>query len=240
MAGTIDVETPSTVHVIDDDDSFRHSMLRVLSNAGLHGVGYDSAGDFLIDRVKEQCEDESACILLDITMPGPSGIELMRALGARETSPPIIFVTGRDDILTSVDMMKGGAVDYLLKPVSVERLLAAIQRALKMDDERRVARRELRELHRRFESLTAAERCIFRGVVCHLLNKQLAVQLDVCERTVKTLRSHMMEKLQMTTVPELVRAAKLLEESVAGPVRAEPAPRPTCYRAAGTRLECRA
>src|SRR5262245_13340608 len=101
MDTTLEVEARATVYVIDDDDGFRRSMLRALSVAGLQGVGYGSAGDFLIDRVKEQCEEESACILLDITMPGPSGIELMRALAARETSPPIIFVTGRDDILTS-------------------------------------------------------------------------------------------------------------------------------------------
>ncbi|MET0656720.1 MAG: response regulator [Steroidobacteraceae bacterium] len=208
----------ATVYAIDDDSSFRQSLLRLLGVAGLHAVGYGSAGDFLIDRVREQPEEGPACILLDIAMPGPSGIELMRAMAAHATAPPIIFVTGRDDVFTSVDMMKCGAVDYLLKPVCVDRILSSVSRALRIDVERRAARLELSDLQLRFGALSQTERTVFYGVVHHQLNKQMAVQLNVCERTVKTLRSRMMEKLQLATVPSLVRAAKLLEVSPVEPL----------------------
>lgn len=205
----------ATVYAIDDDDSFRHSILRMLSVAGLQSTGYASAGDFLIDRLKDEQHTVPACILLDISMPGPSGIELMKALAFHESAPPIVFVTGRDDIFTSVDVMKSGAVDYLLKPVNAQRLLLSIARALRIDMERHAVRSERDELMRRMKSLTHEEQLVFQGVVKHRLNKQMAVQLNVCERTVKTLRSRMMEKLQLNTVPELVRAETLLEVSSA-------------------------
>lgn len=205
----------ATVYAIDDDDSFRHSILRMLSVAGLQSRGYSSAGDFLIDRLRDQQHVVPACILLDIAMPGPSGIELMKALSLHESAPPIVFVTGRDDIFTSVDVMKSGAVDYLLKPVNAQRLLLSITRALGIDMHRHAARSERDELVRRMKLLTHEERLVFQGVVRHRLNKQMAVQLNVCERTVKTLRSRMMEKLQLNTVPELVRAETLLEMSQA-------------------------
>lgn len=208
----------ATVYAIDDDDSFRNSILRLLVVAGLHSAGYSSAGDFLIDRLKDQRATFPACILLDIAMPGPSGIELMKALALHESAPPILFVTGRDDIYTSVDVMKGGAVDYLLKPVNMQRLLLAIARALHIDMQRHAVRSERDELLRRMKLLTHEERLIFHGVVKHRLNKQMAVQLNVCERTVKTLRSRMMEKLQLSTVPELVRAETVLELSQAAAI----------------------
>ena len=203
------------VYAVDDDDSFRQSLLRVLDVAGLKGIGYASAGDFLIDRMRE-CEQEGpACMLLDISMPGPSGIELMKALASHATAPPIVFLTARDDVYTSVDVMKCGAVDYLVKPVKTERLLQSIERALLVDVERRTLRSERGNLVQRMSQLTNQERFSFRGVVTHRLNKQMAVQLNVCERTVKTLRSRMMEKLQMHSVPELVRAALLLQADAA-------------------------
>jgi FixJ family two-component response regulator len=206
-----EIQSLSTVYVIDDDDSFRNSLVRSLKAAGLDSAAYGSAGEFLLERMNCQWPEEPACILLDITMPGPSGIDLMKALGAQRCAPPIIFVTARDDIMTSVDMMKCGAIDYLLKPVTTDRLLTIVLRALSMDAERRAAQRELRELMERFESLTAAERAVFHGVVRHRLNKQLAVHLCVCERTVKSLRARMLQKMQMNAVPDLVRAARLIE-----------------------------
>lgn len=211
----------ATVYAIDDDDSFRHSMLRMLNVAGLHCTGYASAGDFLIHRLKDERHSDPACILLDIAMPGPSGIELMKALAFHESAPPIVFVTGRDDIYTSVDVMKSGAVDYLLKPVNAQRLLLSIARALRIDMQRHAVRSERDELMRKMKLLTHEERLVFQGVVKHRLNKQMAVQLNVCERTVKTLRSRMMEKLQLSTVPELVRAETVLEMS---PAEFKPAP----------------
>lgn len=212
----------ATVYAIDDDDSYRHSTLRMLTVAGLQCMGYASAGDFLIDRLKDERQTVPACILLDIAMPGPSGIELMKALALHESAPPIVFVTGRDDIFTSVDVMKSGAVDYLLKPVNAQRLLLSIARALRIDMQRHAARSERDELLRRMKLLTREERLVFQGVVRHQLNKQMAVQLHVCERTIKTLRSRMMEKLRLSTVPELVRAETLVHMS---PVEIGPSPR---------------
>jgi FixJ family two-component response regulator len=211
MNADLEWPQPSTVYAIDDDDSFRTSLVRLLSVAGLHAVGYRCAGDFLLDRVRTQEAEEPACILLDILMPGPSGIDLMKALVSRDAALPIIFLTGRDDVFTSVDAMKGGAFDYLVKPARIERMLSTIGKALHKDVEQRAAQCELREVRLRFANLNASERAIFRGVVQHRLNKQMAVELDVCERTVKTLRSRMMEKLQLTTVPDLVRVARMLE-----------------------------
>jgi FixJ family two-component response regulator len=195
------------VHVIDDDDSFRRSMLRVLRTSGHAAVGYGCAGEFLLAVQGEA----AGCILLDISMPGPSGIDLLRALVQRGSAPPIVFVTARDDVMISVNVMKMGAFDYIVKPVSAERVLSVVQRALAVDAQRSAARRELRELCLRFTSLNGAERTIFLGVVSHRLNKQIAADLGACERTVKALRARMMTKLNVTTVPELVRAATLLE-----------------------------
>jgi len=205
-AGKDDSEDPA-VHVIDDDESFRRSMLRILQAMGYAAIGYGCAGEFLLARRGEA----AGCILLDISMPGPSGIELLRALMQRGSVPPTIFVTARDDVMTSVDTMKMGAFDYLLKPVSAERMLAVVERAMRLDAQRVAARRELQTLCSRFAGLSNAERRIFVGVAAHRLNKQMAGDLGACERTIKALRARMMAKLNVTTVPELVRAAALLE-----------------------------
>jgi FixJ family two-component response regulator len=219
------------VHVIDDDDSFRRSMLRVLRTSGYAAVGYGCAGEFLLTLQGEA----AGCILLDISMPGPSGIDLLRALVQRGSAPPIIFVTARDDVMISVDVMKMGAFDYIVKPVSAERVLTVVQRALQLDAQRSAARRELRELCLRFATLSNAERTIFLGVVSHRLNKQIAGDLGACERTVKALRARMMAKINVATVPELVRAATLLEGAgvtlEASRTPAPPRPRPSVLHA---------
>jgi FixJ family two-component response regulator len=208
------------VHVIDDDDSFRRSMLRILHASGYAAVGYGCAGEFLLALRGEA----AGCILLDISMPGPSGIELLRALMERGSAPPTIFVTARDDVMTSVDTMKMGAFDYLLKPVSAERMLGVVERAMRLDAQRALARRELQALCSRFARLTHAERTIFVGVAAHRLNKQMAGDLGACERTIKALRARMMTKLNLTTVPELVRAAAALESAGVSLDAAERAP----------------
>jgi FixJ family two-component response regulator len=204
-----DVTAEPAVHVIDDDDSFRTGMLRVLRICGHRAIGYGCAGEFLL-RLQGEA---SGCCLLDITMPGPSGMDLLRALKQRGSSPPIIFVTARDDVMTSVDAMKKGAFDYLVKPASAARVLAVVERALQVDAKRVAARTELRDLTSRFGTLTGAERTIFAGVISHRLNKQMAADLGACERTVKALRARMMSKLRARTVPELVRAAAVLEQA---------------------------
>ena len=200
-------DPPAAVHVVDDDESFRTSMVRMLSSAGFRSTSYGCAGQFLLAQTGET----AGCVLLDIAMPGPSGIDLLRALACRDLVPPVIFVTGRDDVYTSVDVMKSGAFDYLVKPVGGERIVPVVRRALHIDARRRMERREFHELRRRFATLSRREQAIFHGIMRGRLNKQLAADLDACERTIKEHRARMMRKLQLATLPELVRAARLLE-----------------------------
>jgi FixJ family two-component response regulator len=197
------------VNVIDDDDGFRNSMIRMLLAAGYPTSGYRCAGEFLIAHNEPSC----GCILLDVSMPGPSGVELMRALAARDYSPAVIFITALDDLSTTVDVMKWGALDYLVKPVSGELVIRAVARALEIDARRRAKRQELQELRTRFETLTPIERAVFRGVVHNRLNKQLAADIGASERTIKVQRARIFQKLQVRSVPALVRMAKLLEDA---------------------------
>jgi two-component system, LuxR family, response regulator FixJ len=220
-------EAPSpnaVVHVIDDDDSFRRSMLRTLHASGYAALGYGCAGEFLLALNGEAA---AGCILLDITMPGPSGIDLLHGLMQRGSAPPILFLTARDDVMTSVEAIKQGAFDYIVKPVSAERVLAVVARALEVAARRASAQRELRVLHSRFALLTDTEKTIFAGVLSHRLNKQMAGDLGTCERTVKAMRARMMAKLRVDTVPELVRVAALLESAGVSPAQVAGAPRRT-------------
>lgn len=199
----------ASVYVIDDDDSFRTSMTRLLTVAGFATAGYRCVGEFLI----ADAHGDSACILLDISMPGPSGIDLLKSLRARAWAPPVIFVTGRDDVITTIDVMKWGAFSYLLKPIGSEILLPVVRAALLADEQRRATQRDVTELRARFATLTRVERAIFDGIINNRLNKQLAGELGMCERTIKSQRARMFEKLQIHTMPELVRAAKLLQDT---------------------------
>src|SRR4051812_48491083 len=129
MQGENQRSSSVTIHVVEDDDSFRTSLLRMLAANGFNAKGYRCAGEFLLtDPVHEP-----GCVLLDITMPGPSGMDLLKALHLKRTLPPVIFLTGCDDIDTSVDAIKTGAVDYLVKPTSSEKLISAINKALAID-----------------------------------------------------------------------------------------------------------
>ena len=181
----------------------------MLMAAGFDTASYSCAAEFLI----AYAPGGNACILLDISMPGPSGIDLLKALLAHDWAPPVIFVTGRDDVITTIDVMKGGAFSYLLKPIGSEAVLLAVRAALLADERRRALQHDLTRLRARFATLTPAERAIFYGAVNNRLNKQLAAELGVCERTIKAQRSRMFEKLQIHTVPELVRAAKTLHDA---------------------------
>jgi len=214
----------SVVHVIDDDDSFRRSMLRILHASGYAALGYGCAGEFLLALNGEAA---AGCILLDITMPGPSGIDLLHGLMQRGSAPPILFLTARDDVMTSVEAIKQGAFDYIVKPASAERVLAVVARALEVAARRASAQSELRVLHSRFALLTDTEKAIFAGVLSHRLNKQMAGDLGTCERTVKAMRARMMAKLSVDTVPELVRVARLLESAGVSLAQVASAPRRT-------------
>jgi FixJ family two-component response regulator len=207
------------VHVVDDDDSVRTAVQRLLQAAGYEVRGYASAGEFLLGRSDR---DAPGCVVLDVRMPGPSGLDLQEALARLEVPVPIVFLTGHGDIPTSVRAMKAGAVDFLTKPVSREALLAAVRSALGRDAEARAARARVQAWHSRFASLTPREREVFAGVVAGKLNKQIAAELGTAERTVKAHRAQVMEKMQVASLAELVHVAEQLHAAVPPPLRAAP------------------
>jgi FixJ family two-component response regulator len=144
-------------------------------------------------------------------MPGPSGLELLDSLATQADSPPVIFVTAYSDVPATVHAMKAGATDFLTKPIDSERLMRAIRAALSLDANRRAARSEMQELQERYVQLTDCERDVFVGVVNGKLNKQLAVTLGICERSIKSYRSRVMRKMHVSSLAALVRTAKLLD-----------------------------
>lgn len=194
------------IHVVDDDNSLRTAVMRLLRAVGFEVRGYASAGEFLLAAPG----DTPGCVVLDVRMPGPSGLDLQAAFREAHNSLPIIFLTGHGDIPMSVCAMKAGAVDFLTKPVQREILLTAIQNALARDTENRAARSRARVLQTSYRTLTQRERAVFALVVAGKLNKQIATELDVSDRTVKAHRAQVMKKLHVTSVAELVRVAEQL------------------------------
>jgi FixJ family two-component response regulator len=195
------------IHVVDDDDSLRKAVARLLKAAGYEAREYPSAGEFLLARPA----NTPGCIVLDVHMPGPSGLDLQAAFGERADALPIIFLTGHGDIPMSVHAMKAGAVDFLTKPVRKDALLNAVRIALARDAEDRQARDRVSALRSRYDTLTPRERAVLGLVVEGKLNKQVATELDIAERTVKAHRAQVMEKMQVDSLPELVRIAELLQ-----------------------------
>lgn len=195
------------VHVVDDDDSARTAVLRLLGAAGYIARGYGSAGEFLM-----MISDETpGCLVLDVRMPGPSGLELQEALARRRSTLPVVFLTGYGDIPMSVRAIKAGAVDFLTKPVEREALMRAVRSALERDARNRRNREQGRALREKFDALTPRERDVFVRVVSGKLNKQIAADLGTAERTVKAHRAHVMEKLNVASVAELVHVAEQLK-----------------------------
>jgi FixJ family two-component response regulator len=197
---------PPLIHVVDDDDSLRSALQRLLSAAGYRVRAYASAGEFLLDPPA----DAPGCLLLDLRMPGPSGLDLQEALARHGIGLPVIFLTGHGDLATGVRAMKAGAVDFLVKPVEREPLLGAVARALERDGAQRAARGADAELRARFAQLTAREREVFELVVAGRLNKQIAGALGVAERTVKAQRAQVMAQLGAANAAELGRIAAQL------------------------------
>ena len=195
------------VHVIDDDASVRDALGRLLSAYGFEVRQYESAGEFLLSWHG----DTPGCLLLDIRMPGPSGIELQHALAQRTNAPPVIFMSGYGDIPMSVLAIKRGAVDFLTKPIQKEALLEAVNTALERDHARREHDRRLGDLQHNFATLTKREREVFAQVCIGRLNKQIASSLNTCERTIKAHRANVMEKLHAHSLAELVHLAVQLE-----------------------------
>ena len=187
------------IHVVDDDEPLRTALLRLLVASGFEARGYGSAGDFLLTPLP----DRPGCVLLDVRMPGPSGLDLQVALRERGIQLPVIFLTGHADVATSVKAMKTGAVDFLSKPVERDVLLEALGRALAVDAAARAERSGAAEIRARFATLTQREREVFELVVSGRLNKQIAGHLGIAERTVKADRAQVLTKLGVGSAAEL-------------------------------------
>ena len=195
------------VFVVDDDASVRSSLKFLLSTVGLHVESFDSADSFL----RKALPDAPSCLVLDIRLPGLSGLDFQRELAAKKISIPIIFLTGHGDIPMSVRAMKAGAVEFLTKPFRDQDLLDAVRIALERDRARREQEKEVAVLQQRFDSLTPRERDVISMVVSGMLNKQIADQLGTAESTVKVQRSRALEKMQADSLVDLVRMIEKLK-----------------------------
>ncbi len=191
-----------TVFLVDDDASVRRALARLIKAAGYPLQTFTSAREFLDSNLHK---DGPACLILDVRMPGLSGLDLQRELQVADATLPIIFITGYGDIPMSVKAMKDGAVDFLPKPVRDAELLRAIEQALARAVRERAYREELEDIQSRLEKLTAREREVMSLVVRGFLNKQIAVELGTVEKTIKVHRARVMQKMDVDSVAELVR-----------------------------------
>jgi FixJ family two-component response regulator len=198
-------EKPSVL-VIDDDPEFRDSVARLLRTIGLHTRQFSSVLDFL----KADPPEGPTCIVLDVRMPGRSGLELQRELTAANRQVPIIFITAHADVPMTVQAMKGGDLEFLTKPFRDQDLLDAVEAGLARDRARRESERALAALRERFDTLSSRERDIMLRVVAGRLNKQIANDIGIAESTVKVHRTNLMRKMKARSLPELSRMADML------------------------------
>jgi FixJ family two-component response regulator len=195
-----------SVLLIDDDPEFRDSVVRLLRTVGLHAREFSSVPDFL----KADPPEGPTCLVLDVRMPGRSGLELQRDLAAANRQVPIIFITAHADVPMTVQAMKGGAIEFLTKPFRDQDLLDAVEAGLARDRARRESERALAALRERFDTLSSRERDIMLHVVAGRLNKQIANDIGIAESTVKVHRSNLMRKMKARSLPELSRMADTL------------------------------
>jgi RNA polymerase sigma factor (sigma-70 family) len=199
-------EANPSVLVIDDDPEFRESVARLLRTVGLSTRQFSSVHDFL----KADPPEGPTCLVLDVRMPGRSGLELQRDLAAANRQVPIIFITAHADVPMTVQAMKRGAMEFLTKPFRDQDLLDAVEAGLARDRARQESERTLAMLRERFDSLSPREREIMLHVVAGRLNKQIANDIGIAESTVKVHRTHLMRKMKARSLPELSRMADTL------------------------------
>jgi FixJ family two-component response regulator len=189
------------VFIVDDDPSIRKSLDRLIKSAGLAVETFATAHEFL----ERHSHKGPSCLVLDVKLPDLNGLELQEKLLSQEYAMPIVFITGHGDIPMSVKAMKKGAIDFLTKPFDDKDLLDAVQQALQRDSKARTAREERKDIQRRLESLTLREYEILTHVITGMLNKQIALALNISEKTVKVHRGRVIEKMGVDSVAELVR-----------------------------------
>ena len=194
-------KSKAIVFVVDDDLSVREGLERLLHADGWEVETFPSAQEFLAHRK----EDIPSCLVLDVGLPGLSGLDLQKRILEANREIPIVFITGHKDVPTSVRAMKAGAVEFLVKPFSEDDLLDAIRQAIKRDQSARYQNAQMQDLWRRYESLTPREREVMQRVVSGLLNKQVAAELGTSEITVKVHPGQVMQKMQADSLVDLVR-----------------------------------
>jgi FixJ family two-component response regulator len=198
------LDAAAKVFLVDDDASVRRALARLIKSAGHDVQTFASAREFLGTKAGGE---EAGCLVLDVRMPGLTGIDLQHELQTMKRNLPIVFITGHGDIPMSVEAMKAGAVDFLPKPVKDTDLLGAIAQALARAKRERTEHAEIEDIQRRMEALTPREREVLAGVVKGMLNKQIAFDLGTVEKTIKVHRARVMEKMHADSLAELVRLA---------------------------------
>jgi len=204
--GTRTIMDEPIVFIVDDDEAVRRAMERLIRSVGLRVESFASAQEFLT----REAPPEPACIVLDVRMPGLSGLDLQEKLAEAKLDMPVIFMTGHGTVPMSVRAMKAGATDFLQKPIDDQVLLDAVQQAIEQDRQAKRERERLREIEKRAESLTPREREVFALVVTGMLNKQIAYDLGTSEKTIKVHRARVMQKMQADSLADLVRMAGTL------------------------------
>jgi len=200
------------ISVVDDDALVLRSLGRLLQSAGYAVRTFSSSRDFLA----RHADTTSACVVMDLSMPGLDGLELQRALARTAGAPPVIFISGQGSVQSSVQAMKAGAVDFLTKPFESDKLLSAVSSAVERDRGLRKAEAERATVNARLATLTPREREVLERVVAGKLNKQIAAELGTAEKTVKVHRACMMRKMQVASLAELVRVWTATQQPLTG------------------------
>jgi RNA polymerase sigma factor (sigma-70 family) len=199
----------AVIYIVDDDQSVLRAVARLIRSAGYEVISFSSADEFLQQRPA----DSPSCLVLDISMPGLTGMDLQDALVSAGHRLPIIFITGQADVPVTVKAMKRGALDFLLKPFQEEDLLAVIRQAIEKDIRQRKETEEHREIENRKNTLTHREREVFELVITGMLNKQIAAELGTSEKTIKVHRARVMEKMKASSLAKLVQLAERVKNS---------------------------